>query len=89
MESLRPGINNTASRSCGFIREIAGGGADLPVGFGFDTCHLLAPGFDISTQSGHRATIRKAEEPLGPANVHLSHAKESRPHWVRAWIVTP
>jgi deoxyribonuclease-4 len=43
-----------------------------------DTCHLFAAGFDISTQTGLRATIRNAEELLGLTNVHLIHANDSK-----------
>ena len=60
------------------IRELARDLTDLPVGYCLDTCHLFAAGFDISTQTGLRATIRNAEELLGLTNVHLIHANDSK-----------
>jgi deoxyribonuclease-4 len=60
------------------IRELAGQVTDLPVGYCLDTCHLLAAGFDISTQSGLRDTIRSAEELLGLEHVRLIHANDSK-----------
>jgi len=61
-----------------FIREHAGNAADLPIGYCLDTCHLLAAGFDISTQVGLRATIHHMEEQLGLANVQMIHANDSK-----------
>jgi deoxyribonuclease-4 len=52
--------------------------ASLPVGFCLDTCHLLAAGFDISTQLGLRRTLRQADEILDLANVHLIHTNDSK-----------
>ena len=60
------------------IRELAVQGTDLSIGYCLDTCHLFAAGFDISTQSGLRQTIRRAEELLGIANVHVIHANDSK-----------
>jgi deoxyribonuclease-4 len=60
------------------IRDLAREVTELPVGYCLDTCHLLAAGFDISTQSGLRATVRQAEECIGLANVHLIHANDSK-----------
>ncbi|MBZ5621407.1 MAG: deoxyribonuclease IV [Acidobacteriia bacterium] len=60
------------------LRELARNLTDLPIGYCLDTCHLLAAGFDISTQAGLGATIRSAEECLGLGNVHLIHANDSK-----------
>jgi deoxyribonuclease-4 len=60
------------------IRELARDLTDLPVGYCLDTCHLLASGFNITTPSGLRDTIRQAEEVLGLSNVHLIHANDSK-----------
>lgn len=60
------------------IRELARDLTDLPVGYCLDTCHLFSAGYDISTQAGLRAAIRKAEELLGLTNVHLIHANDSK-----------
>ena len=50
----------------------------LPIGYCLDTCHLLAAGFDITTQAGLRDTLRRAEALLGLANVHVIHANDSK-----------
>jgi deoxyribonuclease-4 len=50
----------------------------LPVGYCLDTCHLLAAGMDISTQSGLRRVIADIEQTLGLSNVHLIHANDSK-----------
>jgi len=60
------------------LRHLAGNRADVPIGFCLDTCHLLASGFDISTQSGLRSAIRSAEETIGLDNVRLIHANDSK-----------
>jgi deoxyribonuclease-4 len=52
--------------------------ASLPIGFCLDTCHLLAAGFDISTQPGLRRALRQADELLDLDNVHLIHANDSK-----------
>jgi deoxyribonuclease-4 len=80
-------IENTAGSGCHIgsrfeelrsLRELARDVTDLPVGYCLDTCHLLAAGFDISTQSGLRAAIRSAEELLGLEHIHLFHANDSK-----------
>lgn len=60
------------------IRELARDLTELPVGYCFDTCHLLAAGFDIRTAAGLRAMVRSAEELLGLINVHVIHANDSK-----------
>lgn len=60
------------------IRDLAIQLTDLPIGYCLDTCHLLASGFDIATAAGLRATVRRAEELLGLANVHVIHANDSK-----------
>jgi len=52
--------------------------SDLPVGFCLDTCHLLAAGFDITTQRGLADTLRHAEATLGLDNVRLIHSNDSK-----------
>lgn len=80
-------IENTAGSGCHLgsrfeeLRDIHDQAAlltDLPIGYCLDTCHLFAAGFDISSQSGLRKTIRHAEEFLGIDNVHVIHANDSK-----------
>src|SRR4051812_15322089 len=42
------------------IRDLAAGLTPLPIGYCFDTCHLLAAGFDIRSEAGLDKTIRDA-----------------------------
>jgi deoxyribonuclease-4 len=60
------------------IRALARDLTDLPVGYCLDTCHLLAAGMDISTQSGLRRVIVDMERTLGLSNVRLIHANDSK-----------
>jgi deoxyribonuclease-4 len=60
------------------IRERAADHTDLPIGYCLDTCHLLAAGFDISTHSGLRATVRGIAQHLGFQHVHMLHANDSK-----------
>ncbi len=48
------------------------------VGYGLDTCHLFASGFDIATEAGLESTLLHADEVLGLANVHVMHANDSK-----------
>jgi deoxyribonuclease-4 len=60
------------------IRALARDLTSLPVGYCFDTCHLLAAGFDIATSAGLRNTLRDAELILGLENVCVIHANDSK-----------
>jgi deoxyribonuclease-4 len=60
------------------MREIAAKSTDVAVGFCLDTCHLLAAGFDITTQGGLRSMLKKAEATLGLDNVRVIHANDSK-----------
>jgi deoxyribonuclease-4 len=51
---------------------------DVPVGYCLDTCHLLAAGYDISTEAGLRKTVREADGILKMDNVKLIHANDSK-----------
>ena len=51
---------------------------DLSVGYCLDTCHLLAAGYDVSSEAGLRDTVRHAARVLGIANVKLIHANDSK-----------
>jgi deoxyribonuclease IV len=60
------------------IRERALELTDLRVGYCLDTCHLLAAGYDVSSEDGLRATMRQAERVLGMTHVRLIHANDSK-----------
>jgi deoxyribonuclease-4 len=51
---------------------------DLPVGFCLDTCHLLASGYDITTETGLNETLAEADRQLGLDNVRVIHANDSK-----------
>lgn len=80
-------IENTAGAGCHLggkfeelrsMRELAGQRSDVAVGYCLDTCHLLASGFDITTQAGLRSTLKKAEAIIGLENVRVIHANDSK-----------
>jgi deoxyribonuclease-4 len=60
------------------IRDYAAQLTDVSVGYCLDTCHLLAAGYDISTQAELRETILQADRVLGIDNVKLIHANDSK-----------
>jgi deoxyribonuclease IV len=60
------------------IREFAARFTNLPVGFCLDTCHLLAAGYDVSSEAGLKKTIAQADEVLGLENVKVIHANDSK-----------
>lgn len=80
-------IENTVGAGCHLgatfeelqsIRELAVDLLDIPIGYCLDTCHLLAAGFDITTPSGLRNTLRQAEQILGLTNVRVIHTNDSK-----------
>jgi deoxyribonuclease-4 len=60
------------------IRDYTAQLTDVPVGYCLDTCHLLAAGYDVSSATGLRDTIRQAASVLGIDNVKLIHANDSK-----------
>jgi deoxyribonuclease IV len=60
------------------IRDLAAGLTRVPIGYCLDTCHLLAAGFDISSEEGLEKTICEADRILGMKNVKLIHANDSK-----------
>jgi deoxyribonuclease-4 len=60
------------------IRENAAQMTHLPVGFCLDTCHLLASGYDISTEEGFTKTVAEADRILGLEHVCVIHANDSK-----------
>jgi deoxyribonuclease-4 len=80
-------IEGTAGGGChigsrfeelGAIRDQAAGLTDLPIGFCLDTCHLLAAGFDIGSETGLLKAVRDADRILGMKNVKLIHPNYSK-----------
>lgn len=60
------------------LHEQAAALTDVPVGYCLDTCHLLAAGYNVSTEAGLRETLRQAGEVLEIENVRLIHANDSK-----------
>ena len=52
--------------------------ASIPIGFCIDTAHCLAAGFDISTETGFKQTLRKIDKAIGIHNVRAVHANDSK-----------
>ncbi len=48
------------------------------VGYCFDTCHLFAAGYDISTTDGYELVMAGASEILGLGNVKAFHLNDSK-----------
>lgn len=60
------------------VFEEKGAQHPLKIGFCLDTCHLLAAGFDITTEAGLKATLQHADQTLGLANIPVIHANDSK-----------
>ncbi len=60
------------------IRDLAARETDLGIGYCLDTCHLLAAGFDIATESGLAETVAVADRILGLDHVKVIHANDSK-----------
>ena len=60
------------------IRDLAQPHLPFPIGFCLDTCHLYASGFDVSSESGLRDTVKRAARVLGLDNVPVIHANDSK-----------
>jgi len=60
------------------IRELAAPATHVPIGYCLDTCHLLAAGFDIASESGLNSTLLSADEVLGFDLVRMIHANDSK-----------
>jgi deoxyribonuclease-4 len=71
------------------IRALAARETDLKIGYCLDTCHLLAAGFDIASETGLEKTVGKAEGILGMENVKVITPTIPREAWDRTWIGMP
>ncbi len=61
------------------LRDIRESVADPSrVGYCFDTCHLFAAGYDISTEEGYEIVIAGASQILGLENVKAFHLNDSK-----------
>ncbi len=60
------------------IRNLVGELSEISTGYCLDTCHLLAAGYDVSTEKGFRDAMRQAESVLGLDNVGVIHANDSK-----------
>ena len=60
------------------IADRAAALTDLPIGYCLDTCHLLAAGYDVSSETSLREAVRQADCVLGLGNVKLIHANDSK-----------
>jgi deoxyribonuclease-4 len=60
------------------IREMAALETDLSIAYCLDTCHLLAAGFDVASETGLEKTVAAAEQILSLDRVKLIHANDSK-----------
>jgi deoxyribonuclease-4 len=56
--------------------EFAGGGDRL--GVCFDTCHVLAAGYDIRSESGYRDTMKRFDRTVGLKRLKAFHLNDSK-----------
>ncbi|MFY9571952.1 MAG: deoxyribonuclease IV [Blastocatellia bacterium] len=77
-------IENTAGQGssigCDFdqIAQIVAGLDDLPVDVCLDTAHTFTSGYDISTESGLKTTIRAINRSFGFDRIKLIHCNDSK-----------
>ena len=73
------GAGGTLGRSLGELAELveAGGGHDR-LGVCLDSCHLLASGYDIRTNSGMDAVVREARRRIGSGRIRSLHLNDSQ-----------
>lgn len=60
------------------LKRLSAGGTPLPIGFCLDTCHLLAAGYDLTTEDGLEATLSLAEQLLGLDQIPVIHTNDSK-----------
>lgn len=77
-------IENTAGQGssigCNFeqVADMLAALDDLPVGVCLDTAHTFASGYDISTESGLKATCRAINRSFGFDRIKLIHCNDSK-----------
>lgn len=77
-------IENTAGQGssigCNFeqVADILAGLDGLPAGVCLDTAHTFASGYDISTGSGLKATVKAINRSFGFDNIKLIHCNDSK-----------
>jgi deoxyribonuclease-4 len=77
-------IENTAGQGssigCDFeqVADILAALDDLPVGVCLDTAHTFASGYDISTETGLKATCRAINRSFGFDRIKLIHCNDSK-----------
>lgn len=60
------------------IRDLAASETDLSIAYCFDTCHLLAAGFDVANAAGLNETLAAADRTLELDLVKVIHCNDSR-----------
>ena len=86
-DSLRLLLENTAGggatlgrsfEELDHLRQAVEARCDAPLGFCIDTAHCFAAGYDVSTGSGLRDTVRELRQWIGMDRLHLVHANDSK-----------
>jgi deoxyribonuclease-4 len=84
MKGLTILIENTAGQGssigCDFeqVADLLAGLDDLPVGVCLDTAHTFASGYDLSTETGFKKTIRAINRSFGFDRIRLIHCNDSK-----------
>jgi deoxyribonuclease-4 len=77
-------VENTAGQGssigCAFeqVAEIIAGLDDLPVDVCLDTAHTYASGYDISTETGFRSTLKAIDRSFGFDRIKVVHCNDSK-----------
>jgi deoxyribonuclease IV len=84
MKGLTILIENTAGQGSSIgrdfeqVADLLSGLDDLPVGVCLDTAHTFASGYDISTETGFKKTMRAINRSFGMDRIKLIHCNDSK-----------
>ena len=59
------------------------------LGICFDTCHLLAAGYDMATVEGISGVLDEWDRKIGVEHIKVVHANDSQKNWVPTLTVMP
>ncbi len=79
LENTAGGTNQIGGRfsDLAAIRAAAQPKITIPLGYCIDTCHSLAAGYDVASNSGLRKTIAELDHVLGLDHIPVLHANDS------------
>ena len=68
-------IGRSFEQLAGILESMSDAGR---MGFCLDTCHLFAAGYDITTETGYRRTLRAFDRLIGIERIRAFHLNDSR-----------